>query len=139
MGRREARLRGHGRQWSLLELGDPNGRLPLPVGSKSACAQSLRGSREEARAILEEFRTHSRRRAMPPEVQKRGRTIGDWFTRSSTFTSFACPTAPPRPLQPHQADLEDRLRLPQLRALPHPNVVLPRPAELARARSIVVR
>jgi hypothetical protein len=81
MGRREARLRGHGRQRSLLELGDPNGRLPLPLGSKSACAPYRFQDLQEARAMLEEFKTHSRRRAMPPEVQKRGRTIVDWFTR----------------------------------------------------------
>lgn len=35
--------------------------------------------------ILEELKSHCLRRAMPPEVQKLGRTIRDWFERIANF------------------------------------------------------
>ena len=35
--------------------------------------------------MLEELRDHCLRRAMPPEIQKLGRTIRDWFDKIANF------------------------------------------------------
>jgi transposase len=40
---------------------------------------------DEARQILEELKSHCLRRAMPPEVQKLGRTIRTWFDKIANF------------------------------------------------------
>ena len=35
--------------------------------------------------MLEELEEHCRRRTMPPEIQKLGRTIRDWFDKIANF------------------------------------------------------
>ena len=40
---------------------------------------------DAARAMLEELKDHCLRRAMPPEVQKLGRTIKHWFDKIVNF------------------------------------------------------
>ena len=39
----------------------------------------------EARALLEELQGHCLKRAMPPEIQKLGRTIKGWFDKIANF------------------------------------------------------
>ena len=39
----------------------------------------------EARHILEELQAHCLKRAMPPEVQKLGRTIREWFDKICNY------------------------------------------------------
>ena len=40
---------------------------------------------DEARQLLEELQGHCLKRAMPPEVQKLGRTIRDWFAKICNY------------------------------------------------------
>ena len=39
----------------------------------------------EARAMLDELQEHCRRTSMPPEIQKLGRTIRNWFDKICNF------------------------------------------------------
>ena len=74
------------RLWSLLELGDPNGEVAIAYRMKERLRDFYRcADPEEASTILAELRDHCRRRAMPPEIQKLGRTIGDWFDKIVNF------------------------------------------------------
>jgi transposase len=74
------------RLWSLLELGDPNGEVAIAYRIKERLRDFYRCEDiDEARSILEELKTHCLRRAMPPEVQKLGRTIRDWFVKIVNF------------------------------------------------------
>ena len=40
---------------------------------------------DEARQLLEELRGHCLKRAMPPEIQKLGRTIRHWFDKLCNY------------------------------------------------------
>ncbi len=74
------------RLWSLLELGDPNGEVAIAYRVKERLRDFYRcRDPEQARAILEELQTHCLKAAMPPEVQKLGRTIRDWFEKIVNF------------------------------------------------------
>jgi len=74
------------RLWSLLELGDPGAEVAIAYRVKERLRDFYRTrDPDEAKAILEELQTHCRRRAMPPEVQKLGRTIRDWFDKIANF------------------------------------------------------
>jgi transposase len=74
------------RLWSLLELGDPNGEVAIAYRVKERLRDFYRcADPEEATTILAELRDHWRRRAMPPEIQKLERTIGDWFDKIVNF------------------------------------------------------
>jgi transposase len=74
------------RLWSLLELGDPNGEVAITYRIKERLRDFYRcEDLDDARSILEELKTHCLRRAMPPEVQKLGRTIRDWFDKIVNF------------------------------------------------------
>ena len=70
------------RLWSLLELGDPDGEVAIAYRVKERL-RDFYGTRDpdDARHVLEELTTHCLKRAMPPEVQKLGRTIRDWFAK----------------------------------------------------------
>ena len=70
------------RLWSLLELGDPGGEVAIAYRVKERL-RDFYGTRDpdDARHVLEELTTHCLKRAMPPEVQKLGRTIRDWFAK----------------------------------------------------------
>ena len=121
---------GHCSSWAI-----PTPRWPSPIASKSACVTSIGPvtPRRPARCSKSSSAT-ARKRAMPPEVQKLGRTIKHLVRQDRQL--------PPGPghershrgaQQPDQADQTHRLRVPQLRELPDPCPALRRQAELAGA------
>jgi transposase len=70
------------RLWSLLELGDPGGEVAITYRMKERLRDFYRcEDLDEARSVLEELKIHCLRQAMPPEVQRLGRTIRDWFDK----------------------------------------------------------
>ena len=74
------------RLWSLLELGDPNGEVAIAYRIKERLRDFYRcRDLDEARSILDDLKTHCLKQAMPPEVQRLGRTIGDWFDKIVNF------------------------------------------------------
>jgi transposase len=123
------------RLWSLLSLGDPDGEVAIAYRIKERVRDfyKTRG-RHLARSMLDELVTHCSKRAMPPEVQRLGKTIKRWFDKIVNFHLARVSNGPTESLnnliKAHQAD---RLRVHQLRQLPHPSVALRRPAQLARA------
>jgi transposase len=71
---------------SLLELGDPNAEVAIAYRIKERVRDFYRaGNAVEAHAILEELVAHCLKRAMPPEIQKLGRTIRHWFDKIVNF------------------------------------------------------
>jgi transposase len=70
------------RLWSLLKLGDPGAEVAIAYRVKERLRDFYRTrDPDEARRLLEELKGHCLRRAMPPEVQKLGRTIREWFDK----------------------------------------------------------
>ena len=68
-------------------LGDPGAEVAIAYRIKERLRDFYRTSDpDEARQMLEELEAHCVKRAMPPEVQKLGRTIRDGSTRSATTT-----------------------------------------------------
>ncbi len=77
---------GSERLASLLALGDPNAEVAIAYRVKERVRDFYRSADpDEARAILKELEEHCRRRTMPPEIQKLGRTIGAWFDKIANF------------------------------------------------------
>ena len=110
-------------------------RWPSPIGSKSACVTSIEPSTPTRPAMLEELQRHCLQAAMPPEVQKLGRTIQHLVRQDRQLPPGPDLQRPDRGAQqPDQADQAHRLRVPQLRELPDQGAALRRPAELAGAR-----
>jgi len=71
---------------SLLELGDPGAEVAIAYRVKERLRDFYRTKDPKvAKAILEELQSHCLRRAMPPEVQKLGRTIRTWFDKIANF------------------------------------------------------
>jgi transposase len=71
---------------SLLELGDPKAEVAIAYRIKERFRDFYRSTNpDEARAILEDLQTHCLKRAMPPEVQKLGRTIRQWFEKLCNY------------------------------------------------------
>jgi transposase len=71
---------------SLLALGDPGGEVAIAYRMKERVRDFYRTTNpEEARSMLEELVTHCVKKAMPPEVQKLGRTIRTWFDKIVNF------------------------------------------------------
>ena len=71
---------------SLLELGDPNAEVAIAYRIKERFRDFYRTSDpDEARQLLEELQAHCLKRAMPPEVQKLGRTIRQWFDKLCNY------------------------------------------------------
>ncbi len=74
------------RLWSLLELGDPHGEVAIAHRIKERVRDFYRTvDLDEARAMLEDLQRHCVKKAMPPEVQKLGRTIKHWFDKIVNF------------------------------------------------------
>jgi transposase len=74
------------RLWSLLALGDPNGEVAIAHRIKERVRDFYRSfDADEARAMLEELVRHCVKKAMPPEVQRLGRTIKNWFDKIANF------------------------------------------------------
>jgi transposase len=86
MGEEKLDEKATARLASLLELGDPNAEVAIAYRIKERLRDFYRASdAAEGRAILEDLRAHCRKRAMPPEVQKLGRTIGQWFDKICNY------------------------------------------------------
>lgn len=74
------------RLWSLLELGDPAGEVAIAYRVKERLRDFYRTrDPDDARQVLEELKAHCLKRAMPPEVQKLGRTLRDWFDKICNY------------------------------------------------------
>ena len=74
------------RLWSLLALGDPGAEVAIAYRIKERVRDFYRTTDpDEARAMLEELQRHCVRKAMPPEVQKLGRTLGNWFDKICNY------------------------------------------------------
>jgi transposase len=74
------------RLWSLLELGDPGAEVAIAYRMKERLRDFYRTrDPDEARAILDELQRHCRKKAMPPEVQRLGRTLHTWFDKIANF------------------------------------------------------
>ena len=118
---------------SLLELGDPDAEVAIAYRIKERFRDFYRTSDpDEARQLLEELQAHCLKRAMPPEVQKLGRTIRAMVRQDRQLPPGQGDQRADRvPQQPDQAHQADRLRVPQLRELPDPGPALRRQAELA--------
>jgi transposase len=71
---------------SLLELGDPGAEVAIAYRVKERLRDFYRATNpDEARQLLEELQGHCLKRAMPPEVQKLGRTLRDWFAKICNY------------------------------------------------------
>ena len=71
---------------SLLALGDPNAEVAIAYRVKERLRDFYRTfDVDEARTMLEELKDHCLRRTMPPEIQKLGRTIRQWFDKICNF------------------------------------------------------
>jgi len=71
---------------SLLELGDPDAEVAIAYRIKERlrdfyAARNL----DQARQLLEELQGHCLKKAMPPEIQKLGRTIRTWFDKLCNY------------------------------------------------------
>ena len=67
---------------SLLALGDPGAEVAIAYRIKERVRDFYRTfDPDEARRMLEELQNHCLKRAMPPEIQKLGRTIKNWFDK----------------------------------------------------------
>jgi transposase len=71
---------------SLLALGDPNAEVAIAYRVKERLREFYR-TRElpQARAMLDDLIGHCRRRTMPPELQKLGRTLHQWFDKICNY------------------------------------------------------
>ena len=71
---------------SLLELGDPGAEVAIAYRVKERLRDFYRTSDpDEAKTMLAELQSHCARLAMPPEIQRLGRTIKAWFDKITNF------------------------------------------------------
>jgi transposase len=71
---------------SLLELGDPGAEVAIAYRIKERLRDFYGTySHDEARQMLEELVEHCVKRAMPPEIQRLGRTLRHWFDKLCNF------------------------------------------------------
>jgi transposase len=71
---------------SLLELGDPGAEVAIAYRIKERLRDFYATHDPgEARQLLEELQRHCLKRAMPPEIQKLGRTIRQWFDKLCNY------------------------------------------------------
>jgi transposase len=71
---------------SLLELGDPNAEVAIAYRIKERLRDFYRASHPyEARHLLSDLERHCLKRAMPPEIQRLGRTIRKWFDKICNY------------------------------------------------------
>jgi len=74
------------RLWSLLELGDPGAEVAIAYRVKERLRDFYRTrDPDEARRLLDELQAHCLKKAMPPEIQKLGRTIRAWFDKICNY------------------------------------------------------
>jgi len=71
---------------TLIELGDPGGEVAIAYRIKERLRDFSRAHNlAKARAIPEELKAHSLKKAMSPEIQKLGRTIRTWFDKLCNY------------------------------------------------------
>jgi transposase len=71
---------------SLLELGDPNAEVAIAYRIKERLRDFYRATEPlYARQILKDLERHCLKRAMPPEIQRLGRTIRKWFDKLCNY------------------------------------------------------
>jgi transposase len=71
---------------SLLALGDPSAEVAIAYRVKERLREFYRTTDPtKARLMLEELEQHCLKRAMPPEIQKLGRTIKRWFDKICNY------------------------------------------------------
>jgi transposase len=71
---------------SLLELGDPSAEVAIAYRIKERLRDFYRtDDPDEARALLDELQRHCVKKAMPPEIQRLGRTLKRWFDKINNF------------------------------------------------------
>jgi len=74
------------RLWSLLALGDPGAEVAIAYRVKERLREFYgTHDRDEATQMLRELEQHCRRRTMPPEIQRLGRTLKAWFEKIANF------------------------------------------------------
>ena len=70
----------------MLELGDPNAEVAIAYRVKERLRDFYRTpDPDAARALLEDLVRHCLKKAMPPEVQKLGRTLKKWFDKICNY------------------------------------------------------
>jgi len=71
---------------SLLALGDPGAEVAIAYRIKERLRDFYRTEDpDEARALLDELQRHCAKKAMPPEIQRLGRTLKTWFDKIVNF------------------------------------------------------
>jgi len=86
MGEEHLKVEASERLASLLELGDPAAEVAIAYRVKERLRDFYRTSDpDEARAMLSELQGHCLKKAMPPEIQRLGRTIKKWFDKIANF------------------------------------------------------
>ena len=86
MGEEKLDAKAAERLSSLLELGDPGGEVAIAYRIKERFRDFYRARNlDEARVMLEELKAHCLKKAMPPEIQKLGRTIRTWFDKLCNY------------------------------------------------------
>jgi transposase len=86
MGEEKLDEKATARLKSLLELGDPGAEVAIAYRVKERLRDFYRTlNPDQARQILTELVEHCLQRAMPPEIQKLGRTLKHWFDKICNF------------------------------------------------------
>jgi len=71
---------------SLLELGDPGGEVAIAYRVKERMRDFYRSDDpDQARQLLHDLQHHCVKKAMPPEVQRLGKTIQRWFDKLCNY------------------------------------------------------
>jgi transposase len=71
---------------SLLTLGDPGAEVAIAYRVKERIREFYRTlDPDEGAQMLRELEQHCRRRTMPPEIQRLGRTLRAWFDKIANF------------------------------------------------------
>jgi transposase len=71
---------------SLLALGDPGAEVAIAYRIKERLRDFYRcRGLDEAESVLVDLERHCRKKAMPPEIRRLGRTIRDWFAKILNF------------------------------------------------------
>jgi transposase len=71
---------------SLLALGDPDAEVAIAYRVKERLRDFYKTfDATEARAMLQDLEQHCLRTSMPPEIQKLGRTLRNWFEKICNF------------------------------------------------------
>jgi transposase len=71
---------------SLLALGDPSAEVAIAYRIKERLRDFYRTQDpDEARVLLAELQRHCAKKAMPPEIQRLGRTVRKWFDKICNY------------------------------------------------------